>query len=120
MLCVVCCVLCVVCGAWYAVCGVWFVVRESCVLCFVLCVVRGAWCVVLSGDLPFLSLLIAVRNSSVVISGIFVISLVLLLCTSVLLSFSFSPISCSDSSRSLSSNIFCRIPQRHWQFLSET
>ena len=54
----------------------------------------------------FLSLLIAVCNSSVVISGILVISSVLLLCTSVLLSFSFSPISCSDSSCSLSSFFF--------------
>ena len=41
----------------------------------------------LSGDLPFLSLLIAVCNSSVVISGIPAVSPVLLLCTSVLLLF---------------------------------
>ena len=51
----------------------------------------------------FLSLLIAVCNSSVVISGILVVSSVLMLCTSVLLLFSSSPNSCSDSSFSLSS-----------------
>ena len=65
----------------------------------------------------FLSLLIAVRNSSVVISGILVISLVLLLCTSMLLTLSSSPISCSVSSCFLSSYIFCRILPRHWQSL---
>ena len=43
----------------------------------------------LSADLP-LSLLIAVCNSSVVISGILIISLVSLFCTSMLLSCSFS------------------------------
>ena len=52
----------------------------------------------LSGDFAFLGLLIAVCNSSVVISGILVISSVLLQCTSVLLLFSSSPNSCSDSS----------------------
>ena len=36
----------------------------------------------LSGDLPFLSLLLAVRNSTVVISGILLTSFVLFLCTS--------------------------------------
>ena len=50
----------------------------------------------LSGDLPFLSFLIASCNSSLVISGILVISSVSLMCTSVLLSFPYS--SCSLSS----------------------
>ena len=55
----------------------------------------------LSGDLPFLSLLIADCNSSVVISEILVVSSVMLWCTSMLLLFSSSPNSCSDSSWSL-------------------
>ena len=54
----------------------------------------------------FLSLLIAVSNSPVVISGILSISLVSLFCTSVLLSFSLSSFSCSISSCSWSSYNF--------------
>ena len=65
----------------------------------------------LSRDLLSLSLLIAVRHSSVVISGILVISLVLLLCTSVLLSFSFSIL--VQSLLFFAVEYFCRILQRH-------
>ena len=54
----------------------------------------------------FLSLLIAVCSSSVVLSGILIVTLVLLLRASMLLSFSFSSISCSVSSCSLSSYSF--------------
>ena len=87
--------------------------RWRCVSPFLSSHHRMLWCLLLwfrccLGICLFLSLSIAVPNSSVVISGILIISFwCCFLCTSMLLSSSVLPISCSVSSCSLSSYTFC-------------
>ena len=75
----------------------------------------------LSGDLPFLSLMIAVRNSSVVISGILVISLVFVVmhidCCSHFHSHRFLVQILLVHCRRI---FLVEFTQRHWQSLVET
>ena len=73
----------------------------------------------LSGDFLFLSLLIAVRNSSVVISGHHLIDVVVMHIDAALI-FILTDFSFSFVLFIVVVIFFCRFLQRHWQSLFET